>query len=295
MELYKDILEAPHTLVAGTTGSGKSVVLNGIIRELMETKTPADASLILIDPKRVELSQYRDTTFCKAYTHEAEKAIDYLDSAISEMEDRFAAMEQAGAVKTDKYHIYIVIDELADLMISEQSRQIRLKLQKILQLGRAAGIHIIAATQAPNRQIIPANLVLNFTNRIALRCLSSIESRQIVNVSGAELLPQYGKGLYLSPKGMKRVDIPLTPDNTDLIQKWHRPAPKEETPEEITIVVDNTREKSYSQYVGGYPSYNPDAYRYHAPKKQKQKLSPKETWLCIKWGLIGLVLLAILL
>ena len=225
MELYKDILNAPHTLIAGTTGSGKSVLLNGIIRELMETYIPEQKKLILIDPKRVELSQYKNTEFCTAYTSDYQTAITYLDNSIALIEDRYKAMERAGTKQTTQYHLYIIIDELADLMISPAAREIKLKMQKILQIGRAAGVHIIAATQAPNRKIIPAELVLNFTNRIALRCLSSIESRQIINISGAETLPKHGKGLYLSPDGVKRVTIPLTPDNADLIQKWERTAP----------------------------------------------------------------------
>lgn len=239
MKLYAELLEAPHVLIAGTTGCGKSTLLNGIIRELMETKTPDTAKLILIDPKRIELSQYRNTEFCMAYTAESSETVTLLDQAIALTEERFTEMQQSGTREYTGSDVYIVIDELADLMISVESRVIKRKMQKILQIGRAAKVHILAATQAPSRKIIPAELVLNFTHRIALRCLASIESRQIVNVNGAEELPRHGKGLYLSPDGISTVSIPLTPDNADLIRKWKK-YPKVEiiavtTPAEKTV------------------------------------------------------------
>ena len=218
MELYREIIRSPHTLIAGTTGSGKSVVLNGIVREILLSHTNTTAELYMVDPKAVELYQYHNIV--KGYTEEAAEVPYMLDTIIETMETRYKTMREHGENKWTGSHIYIIIDELADLMISPQNKEIKLKLQKILQKGRAAAITIIAATQAPNRQIIPANLVLNFTNRLALRCLSSIESRQIVNVSGAELLPKYGKGIYLSPDGIKQVEIPLTPSNKDVISRW---------------------------------------------------------------------------
>lgn len=220
MRLYKDLLNAPHVLIAGTTGSGKSVTIHGLMAELMQNRTPADAQIILIDPKRVELADYRKTQFCKAYTVDAAEAVDLLDDAITMIECRFDAMQAAGRKESAESDVYIIIDELADLMISNQARFIKIRLQKILQIGRAAKVHIIAATQAPNRKIIPAEIVLNFTHRIALRCLASIESRQIVNAAGAEKLPRYGKGLYLSPEGLQVVDIPVAPDARELIEAW---------------------------------------------------------------------------
>lgn len=224
MELYKDIIKAPHTLIAGTTGSGKSVCLNGIIRQLLTDNTPNTAEFIVIDPKRIELSKYKN--IAKAYIRESADVPGILDEVIAEVERRYIVMESEGVTDYDGKALYIIIDELADLMISPQNKQIKLKLQKILQIARAAKVHVIAATQAPNRQIIPANLVLNFTNRVALRCLSSIESRQIINQAGAENLPQYGQGLYLSPKGISTVTIPLTPDNKDIIATWEVQKPK---------------------------------------------------------------------
>lgn len=211
--LCKDILESPHTLIAGTTGSGKSVLLNSILSAFM-TNYGVDNRLYLIDPKRVELSIYKDLPHVEKYTSDTHQALAILDEVIDRIESRYQIMEDAHIRQWNGSHIYIIIDELADIMISPDSKAFKLKLQKILQIARACNIHIIAATQAPNRTIIPANLILNFTNRVALRCLSSIESRQIVGVKGAELLPQYGKGLYQSPKsGITSVDIPYTSES----------------------------------------------------------------------------------
>ncbi len=211
---YIDMLKAPHLLIAGTTGSGKSVVLNGIIYSALAKLTPAEAGFCFIDPKGVELSMYKNLPHCIGYAIEAQDALDLLRMVENAMRDRFKALSAKGGKKSDDPHIYVVIDELADLMISDYAKPIKKTMQAILQLGRAVNIHIIAATQAPNRQIIPANLVLNFTNRIALRCLSSIESRQIINQAGAETLPQYGSFLYLSPSGVSRINsVPLIPDS----------------------------------------------------------------------------------
>lgn len=249
MELYKDIINAPHTLIAGTTGSGKSNVMNGIIRQIMTDYSPAQAEMIMIDPKVIELIDYRNTAFCTAFESEAENVPTLLDEAIEIMETRYHNMAEEHTRQYSGKKVFVIIDELADLMISPQAKSIKLKLQKILQKGRAAEIHIIAATQAPNRQIIPANLILNFTNRLALRCLASIESRQIINIAGAELLPQYGKGLYLSPKGIVTASIPLTLDNADIIAKWARPEPiveeYEEEPIEINIQTGLYRQPRY--------------------------------------------------
>lgn len=204
--LIKDIIKAPHTLIAGTTGSGKSVLLNSIIYNIINS-CDINTKLLLIDPKRIELSKYRKLPQVIQYANEAADSLEVLDFVINNIEYRYKLMEELNIEEYNGSTFYLIIDELADLMISPQSKEIKLKLQKILQIARAAKIHVIACTQAPNRKIIDSSIVLNFTNRVALRCLSAIESRQIINVSGAELLPQYGKCLYLSPQGLKRMTI----------------------------------------------------------------------------------------
>lgn len=224
MELYKDILAAPHTLIAGATKSGKSNVMNGILRELMMNYTPEQKSFYLIDPKIVELSPYKNTEFCLGYTSDYEEAAEMLDKIQADIKERYKAMEAAGVRETTKGHVYVFIDELADLFTSTIGNQIKVKVHRITAIGRAAGYHVIMASQAPNRKILDPNVLLNTTNRLALHCVQGIESRQIINQTGAEKLPQHGKGLYLSPEGLTGVDVPLTPDNTELIRKWERKA-----------------------------------------------------------------------
>ncbi len=217
------ITNAPHLLIAGTTGSGKSVLLHNLIECLLARFSPAVVDIALCDPKRVELNRYRKFPQCKSYARTPGEILGVLKLAAREMERRYKIMERRGARDWDGAQMYIIIDELADLMISPLRADIVTNMQHLLQLGRAAKIHIIAATQAPNRKIIPAELVLNFTDRLALRCLSSIESRQIIGVAGAEELPQYGAGLWLDCAGrLQTVVIPgLRDDEYNRLLEWY--------------------------------------------------------------------------
>ena len=221
---FADMLKAPHLLIGGTTGSGKSTVLNGIMVAAITTMSPSKASFILIDPKCVELSQYENLPHVWKYIEDAEDVPGVLDTVIAYMEAEYRRMKAAGIRQSDAQHLYIVIDELADLMISAYRKPIQEKMQKILAKGRAANIHLFACTVAPSRKVIPAELVLNFTNRVALRCLTAIESRQIINVSGAEKITGHGKAMYLSPqKGVETLTgIPYYTDEEieDRVAFW---------------------------------------------------------------------------
>lgn len=210
------IVNGSHVLIAGATGSGKSVLINSCIYSLL-TNTANDIGLILIDPKRVELVQYKDLPHTMAYACENNDIMDVLHCSINLMETRYKEMARQGLRKSDEEHIYIIIDELADLMTTIK-KEIFPVLQRIAQLGRAANIHLICATQCPNRRIIPAELTVNFTDRVALRCATKIESRQIINQPGAELLPLYGEALHCSPGGVERIIVPLTED-AELIER----------------------------------------------------------------------------
>lgn len=206
--LYLDILKQSHTLIAGQTGSGKSVMLNGILTTACKQ---GNNIMILIDPKRVELRDYKRLPNCVAYANTSAETVDALGYAIDLMEQRYRKMERTGQTLYDGDPIIVVIDELADLLISEDSREIQAQLQRLTALGRAALVKVICATQCPNRTILKANIVLNFSARVALRCQTSIESRQVINVKGAEDLPMYGKCLYLRPGyNLQIADVPLT-------------------------------------------------------------------------------------
>ena len=171
--LYLDILSQAHTLIAGQTGSGKSVMLNGIMTTACKQ---GNNGFILIDPKRVELADYRKLPTCLAYANTSAECVRALNKAIDIMESRYKEMERKRAKQYDGDPILVVIDELADLLISADSRIIQSQLQKLTALGRAAKVKVICATQCPNRQILKANIVLNFTSRVALHCQTQIES-----------------------------------------------------------------------------------------------------------------------
>ena len=200
----KIILNSPHSLIAGTTGSGKSTALHGIICELIKHPTTT-ARMVLIDLKRVELVEWKNTPHTLNYINEPAQVVNCLNAYIKLMLSRFAEMEKKQQTESPYTHIYIVIDELADVVITTPAA-VHL-IAKICRLGRAAHLHIIAATQAPDRRTIPAIIQQNITAALALRCKNSIESRQIISQAGAEELPKHGRGLLLDADGLRQVQI----------------------------------------------------------------------------------------
>lgn len=195
---YNILTSGYHALIAGTTGSGKSTLVNSIIF----TRCALDVNfcdLYLIDPKRVELSRYKGLPFVQGFASDNNDIIALLDEVIEVMQKRFKRMERKGLQLSDEKPICLIIDEIADLMVTCK-KQVLPRLQRIAQLGRAARITIIMCTQAPARKIIPAELILNINYRIALHCANGIESKQIIDDTGAELLPAYGVALVKNPK-----------------------------------------------------------------------------------------------
>lgn len=206
-----EMLSVPHVLIAGATGSGKSVMLNSMMYTLL-TYQPTEKQVMLIDPKRVELSAYKRVPHCKGYAFENSDILVLLRKACAIMEARYAEMDRKCLKKYDGSDLYIIIDEFADLMVT-MPKEVSPLVQRLAQLGRAAKVHVWLCTQAPNRQVLKANVVLNFTDRLALHCNDKMESRQIIGEAGAETLPRYGKGIYKSPEGLRLMDIPYTPDD----------------------------------------------------------------------------------
>lgn len=214
MPLYAEIMRSPSVLIAGVPGSGKSVLLNGLIYNTLAEYAPGAATMFFIDPKRVELNRYKSLPHCAGIAKTPENAVAILRQVSTEMERRYVEMERRGTVKTTENPIYIFIDEIADIMLSDAAREFTKLLQHILQLGRAANIHCVVCSQIVNRKIIPANLQSLFNMKIALRCVSAIESRQIINTPGAEKLPQYGNAILLDGNGYRKIDnLPMIPDN----------------------------------------------------------------------------------
>jgi S-DNA-T family DNA segregation ATPase FtsK/SpoIIIE len=217
-----DMLKQPHLLIAGATGSGKSVLINSLLYTALY-HSPAAVRLILIDPKRVELIDYKTLPHVIRYASEPEEIATALCYAVQLMESRFKAMQGARLKEYDGEHVYVIIDEFADLMTTQKRATMPL-LIRLAQLGCAARVHLIAATQRPTRDIINGSIKVNMDSRVPLRCPTAQDSRNIINIKGAETLPRYGYGYYLTPETMQPqlINIPLTPaeDITERVQ-WY--------------------------------------------------------------------------
>lgn len=218
--LYKNMLEQPHLLVAGATGSGKSVVINGLIYTALYD-SPAAVQFILIDPKRVELVDYKPLPHTLQYASEPGDMVQALEKAMTITETRYKTMQRDRVKKYQGGGVYVIIDELADLMTTDR-RHVQPLLQRLAQIGRAANVHIIAATQCPLAAVIPTPIKVNFDSRVALRTRSAQDSRNILGVKGCELLPRYGQGYYMTPDGLTLYNIPMqTPDEiAALVTYW---------------------------------------------------------------------------
>lgn len=212
--LFLNALTQPHLLIAGATGSGKSVIINGLISTALYRLPgcqPDGVQFILIDPKRVELSMYRNLPHTIVYSSEPDTMLAALQTALNITENRYTQMQKQGVRKYTGGDIYVIIDELADLMTTQKAKVTPL-IQRLAQIGRAANVHIIAATQCPKADVIPTKIACNFDARFGLRTRNAQDSRNITGLSGLESLPKYGKGFYMTPDEEKVYDIPLTPD-----------------------------------------------------------------------------------
>lgn len=220
--LYADMLKQPHLLVAGATGSGKSVVVNGIIYTALY-ETPDAIQLILIDPKRVELVEYKNLPHTITYASEPGEMVKALYQAMQITESRYKAMQKAHTRKYMGGAVYVIIDELADLMTTNR-KEVQPLLQRLCQIGRAAGVHVIACTQCPLSAVIPTPIKVNFDSRVALRTRSKQDSRNILGVTGCELLPRYGQGYYMTPDGLTLYNIPMYNDDAikERVKHWTR-------------------------------------------------------------------------
>ena len=205
--LYNDMLQQTHILIAGATGSGKSVLINGIMHTAL-LDSPAKYQFFLIDLKRVELADYKKLPHTLRYADTIEGAISALSAALALIESRYMEMQRAGIRKYEGSCVYVVIDELADLMTVNKKAVLPL-LQRIAQIGRAANVKIIAATQCPLSSVIPTQVKVNFDTIIGLHTRSAQDSRNILGVSGCESLPRYGQGYYMTPAGMTLYNIPM--------------------------------------------------------------------------------------
>lgn len=206
--LYKMAIDSPSCMVAGATGSGKSTTINGLLYTLC-CQSPNDIGFVIIDLKKISLLDWEFVPHCLNYIRDVDKVPKIIEKFKQTMDNRYNVMLRD---RVDKYigkQLYLVIDEAADLI--DTCPNIIEDLKHISRLGRASGIHLIYATQSPDRKTIPSQLQQNIVFRLGLRCASPLESRQIVNVKGCESLPKYGEGILSSPDFMQptKVVVPM--------------------------------------------------------------------------------------
>ena len=251
-----DLASMPHLLIAGTTGSGKSVCINTIILSLLYRHTPEKCKFILIDPKMLELSTYEGIPhlLCPVIT-EAKKAASVLGWVVKEMESRYRLMTKEGVRNIDGYNakhklpmpfIVVVVDEMSDLMLVA-GKEIENYIQKLSQMARAAGIHIIMATQRPSVDVITGTIKANFPTRISFQVTSKIDSRTILGEQGAEQLLGRGDMLFMSSANrIVRIHAPFVSDNE--IEKINNSLRSQAEPDYIDEILNFADEKEIGEY-----------------------------------------------
>jgi len=236
--VFGDLGKMPHLLVAGATGSGKSVCLNGIIASLLVSATPDQVQMLFIDPKRVELTVYNGIPhLIKDVITDARLAAGALFEMTREMDSRYERFAKAGVRKIEEYnakfpaenlpYVVIVIDELADLMLIAPAK-VETTICRLAQLARATGIHLVVATQRPSVDVITGIIKANIPSRISFAVSSQVDSRTILDMVGAERLLGRGDMLYLpidAPKPIRAQGALITGNEvTRLVDFWARQA-----------------------------------------------------------------------
>jgi S-DNA-T family DNA segregation ATPase FtsK/SpoIIIE len=231
-----DLGRMPHLLIAGATGSGKSVCVNALICSLVMRAKPDEVKLILIDPKRVELAQYRGLPhLLSEVIVDTEKAVNALKWTVGAMESRYHEFARRGVRNIAGYnaelradeprmpYIVVVIDELADLMMMS-AYEVEATVTRIAQLARATGIHLVVATQRPSVQVVTGLIKANIPSRIAFAMTSGVDSRTILDATGAEDLLGRGDMLYLpidAPRATRLQGVLVTdPEIEALARFW---------------------------------------------------------------------------
>jgi len=235
---YVDFASLPHLLVAGATSSGKTMFLNTLIISLICKFTPEELKFILVDPKRVDMTVYNGLPYLLTpVVEENKKTIDALKWTASEMDRRFKILAEAGKWNIAEYNkeakekmpfIFFIVDEAADIMVSEHGKEFEQEMIKIAQMGRAVGIHIILATSRPCDSVLPPMLRANIPARLAFSTASRVDSEIILDMAGAERLLGMGDALFSSAEISRpwRIKTPFVSD------------------EEVERVVDYLREKN---------------------------------------------------
>ncbi|MDD5495746.1 MAG: DNA translocase FtsK [Candidatus Omnitrophica bacterium] len=256
-----DLASMPHLLIAGATGSGKTVCINSVITNLLLSYTPEELKFIMIDPKRVELAAFNNLPhLLTPVVTDAKRVGAVLDWIVSKMESRYELFAQAGVRNIDAYnerigkditeklpYIIIVIDELADLMMVAQA-DVEGAITRLAQLSRAVGIHIILATQRPSVDVITGVIKANFPARISFKVASKVDSRTVLDINGADKLLGRGDMLFIEPGASRpiRAQCSLIADReieaiTDFIKSQRQPQYVEE-------ISDDQKRQSFKKF-----------------------------------------------
>lgn len=275
--MYADLTDMPHLLVAGSTGTGKTIFLNSLILSLLYRSTPEDVKLILIDPKRVEFMVYNDLPqlLCPVI-HDPHKAVYALQWLIKEMVRRFELFSTVPARDISTYnkmksvisvgatvpYIILIVDELADLMAAK-GREMEAGIIRLAQMARATGIHLVLATQRPSVEVITGLIKANITSRVTFQVASQVDSRTVMDTAGAEKLLGRGDMLFISAKSPrpKRIQSPYISEKE--VKKVVEFIKEEQTEEESYSVIsqslkdfiDKPEEKTETFYEGEDPLY----------------------------------------
>ncbi len=262
--VYADLGKMPHMLVAGSTGSGKTILLNTFIVSLLYKNSPREMRLILVDPKRVEFSLYSNLPhLLTPIIYDSEKAVGALAWLVSEMERRFKVLAEVGCRNITSYHeicakkdelekmpfIVLVVDELADLM-ANKGNEIEGSIVRVAQMARAVGIHLVLATQRPSVEVITGLIKANIPARVSFRVASQVDSRTILDTAGAEKLLGMGDMLMLSAENSKprRIQAPfLSEDETKKIVGWLRENTTEDDEDLLASNIEESLEKTAHQ------------------------------------------------
>jgi len=275
---YTALEEMPHLLVAGATGTGKTIFLNSLILSLLYKSTPESLRMIMVDPKRVEFQNYNDIPhlLCPVI-YDAQKTMNALQWLAREMERRFEVFSEIPTRNIKTYnqnksvvaagaqlpYIVLVIDELADLMAAK-GRELEAGIVRLAQMARATGIHLVLATQRPSVEVITGLIKANITSRITFQVASQIDSRTVLDTSGAEKLIGAGDMLFLSSKSSKitRVQGPYVSENevkrvTDWVAENGK---KVQEPQSVLIesLKNTLKQSSESKTEGGETFFGDD-------------------------------------
>ncbi len=274
--VYSDLSKMPHMLVAGSTGSGKTIFLNTFLFSLLYKNSPDDMRLILVDPKRVEFSLYTNLPhLLTPVIYDAEKTSNALSWLIGEMERRFKVLSEVGSRNISSYqelckkndnlekmpYIVLVVDELADLMATK-GNEIEAGIVRIAQMARAVGIHLVLATQRPSVEVITGLIKANITSRVSFRVASQVDSRTILDSAGAERLLGAGDMLFLSAENSKpkRIQAPfITEEEVKNVSRWLIENQDTESDDPLAENLEESLEKNETREGAVDPEEDDDA------------------------------------